>query len=393
VSVNVDQTGQAELLVPTEGTLLAPDDWARSAVSGNIGLAAYMDNLVGQLLGMLDVRNALPAFAPVTIAPTSAMGIQISGSAATASGTQRVIAQGRPLDTCTATPETLAAADPTNPRIDLIAVRATRTQGATTLSRTVRADNAPVTPVIVSGTLTAGDSGIIDLLSYQWSATPKVSGAPCAIGDGITTAMRASVLSATQLRVKSQSASDAGPFEIELSGTPTGYAGASQTETLYENQPAWQVVTGTPSPSPAVPPTPAGWEAFATILVPAGATSVLQANIAYLFPSVPSFATAAKGPGSAFSIPLPGGFIAKGDTITLTLDANGGSDETPYSFPVAFPAACIGVYPGADVGSADPGNTLSLPRFDSRAKTGFRVSIGGGAPSQIVNVQFLAIGY
>ncbi len=385
---NVDQTGQALLNVWPEGMLTLPDDLARSAISGTTGLAAYTENLVGIILAALGMANSLPSANPVTLTATGGLGLQASGSASTPSGTQRMIAQGRPLDSCPATPFTLGAADPTNPRIDLICVKANRVQGSSMLTRTVRADGATPNPILLSGTLVAGACTIS--LAAEGYAVAPVALAPTPIGDTSNGVLRVSSINATQLVVKSSDSADTRTFNVMVSGAPAGGSGASTVIPQWENRPAWTVQPGTPSPSPAVPATPAGYEAFATVLVPAGATSLLSSNITTLFPAIPNFAGALVG--ASGSMTLFGGITLKWGQINA-LAADGTANDTQVTFPTAFPTALWHVFPSVDVGAlagVSPNVVTALVAGETAA--GFKATAIGGGTGQTVTFRWLAIG-
>jgi hypothetical protein len=135
-----------EIYLPPQGAQATPADWA--------ALVANMDNAFGWFAALLGINNGLPANGAVTVVPLGAMVLQIGGTA------QLMIAQGRRLDTCPVVTLAPTTGDAAQPRIDLIAVRATRVQGSTSIARTVRADSATPGRLTLTGTLVAGGATV-----------------------------------------------------------------------------------------------------------------------------------------------------------------------------------------------------------------------------------------
>lgn len=250
-----------------EGMLYTPADYT--------SLQAVIDNTTNGLIDALGGPNFLPASNPVTITPTSGMTVQCGGSV------QYMIAQGRVLDVCPATNITLAAAGGAD-RVDLIAVKATRTNGSQTITRNVRSDSATPSLVILSGTLSGGSATVN--LPAGYTTPPKVVGVT-PLGADSAGKVDVTSVSTTQAFFASTDSTDSRAFSFLVYGQPTGYAGVSTTITLQENQPAWTYVQGTNTSQPA---TPSGYDAFATIYVHASESSVSSADITYLFPVLPA---------------------------------------------------------------------------------------------------------
>ena len=107
----------------------------------------------------------------------------------------------------------------------------------------------------------------------------------------------------------------------------------SQTIGINYNGVTWDYVVGTPGGG--LPSTPGGFEAFATITMPGGASSVTTSQIAYLFPTVlqqlgsteiTKFGVQTGVPcdGSAEStVTFSTAFPAAIDSIQVTIDLNG----------------------------------------------------------------------
>lgn len=260
-----DLTQTREILAPPEGTIIAPADFVN--ITGDI------DNVVGLILGALGGPNFFPAGTPLKIVPGSGMQVVAGGTG------QRLIAQGRILDVCSATTLPISAAGTTD-RVDLVAVAATRGPGAVTQTRTVVPDNAPSNQLALKLALVAGSKTYV--FNPPFSAPPVVAiGAESAdVGAGISF-----VVSATQIVVSSTDANDARTIDLEVSGVVPGSAGAPQSIALLESSPAYLVVTGT---STLTPPTPAGYEALASIFVHANEATIAPGDITLLFPQLPA---------------------------------------------------------------------------------------------------------
>jgi len=260
-----DLTQTREILAPPEGTIIAPADFVN--ITGDI------DNVVGLILGALGGPNFFPAGSPLKIVPGNGMQIVAGGNG------QRLIAQGRLLDVCPATPLAITAAGTTD-RVDLIAVKATRGPGAFTQTRVVIPDNAPSNQITLKLALVGGVKTYV--FNPPFSAPPVVAiGAESAdAGAGISFAV-----SATQIVVSSTDANDARTIDLEVSGVVPGSAGAPQSIALLESSPAYVVVTGT---STLTPPTPAGYEALASIFIHANEATIAPGDITLLFPQIPA---------------------------------------------------------------------------------------------------------
>jgi len=260
-----DLTQTREILAPPEGTIIAPADFVN--ITGDI------DNVVGLILGALGGPNFFPAGSPLKIVPGNGMQIVAGGNG------QRLIAQGRLLDVCPATPLAITAAGTTD-RVDLIAVQATRGPGALTQTRTVIPDNAPSNQLALKLALVGGVKTYV--FNPPFSAPPVVAlGAESAdAGAGISFAV-----SATQIVVSSTDANDARTIDLEVSGVVPGSAGAPQSIALLESSPAYVVVTGT---STLTPPTPAGYEALASIFIHANEATIAPGDITLQFPQIPA---------------------------------------------------------------------------------------------------------
>jgi hypothetical protein len=360
MSVNVDLTAEIEVLVPLEGTQLLPDDIGKSVATGSVGLAALIDNHLGRLFSAIGLTNALPATNPVQIALTGGLGISLAGSP------EWLIAQGRILDTCPVFTDTLAPANATNPRIDLIAVQATRVAGTTNVNRIVRSDTAPVQVNHLMATLVGGSATLA--LPAGFTSVPVVDGiAP--LGGGSTGSVRPTAISTSSVTLTSTDAADTRVVNFQVYGTPTGSLGISTAIVLYENQPAWQLVTGTPGAVPAVPATPAGYEAFATIAVAANQVTLVSGNIKYLFVQAGSIAN--KRRGIISGIP------------------SDGSAEGTITWSPALPSAPAGVK--CTIINAGAGvSLLSAPQVDASTITagGCQVYVTGGAPGSTCSIYF-----
>lgn len=260
-----DLTQTREILAPPEGTIIAPADFVN--ITGDI------DNVVGLILGALGGPNFFPAGTPLKLVPGNGMQVVAGGTG------QRLIAQGRLLDVCPATPLPITAAGTTD-RVDLIAVQATRGPGALTQTRTVIPDNAPSNQLALKLALVGGVQTYV--FNPPFSAPPVIAiGAESAdAGAGISFAV-----SATQIVVSSTDANDARTIDLEISGVVPGSAGAPQSIALLESSPAYLVVTGT---STLTPPTPAGYEALASIFIHANEATIAPGDITLLFPQLPA---------------------------------------------------------------------------------------------------------
>jgi len=260
-----DLTQTREILAPPEGTIIAPADF--------VNITADIDNVIGLILGALGGPNFFPAGTPLTIVPGNGMHVVAGGNG------QRLIAQGRLLDVCPATPLAITAAGTTD-RVDLIAVKATRGPGAFTQTRVVIPDNAPSNQLALKLALVGGVATYV--FNPAFSAPPVVAiGAESAdAGAGISFAV-----SATQIVVSSTDAADVRTIDLEVSGVVPGSAGAPQSIPLLENSPAYLVVTGT---STLTPPTPAGYEALASIFIHANEATIAPGDITLKFPQIPA---------------------------------------------------------------------------------------------------------
>lgn len=257
-----------EVTVVPEGMLWQPQD--------DDNVTGVIDNVANFIYDAFGGYNFIPATNPVTIVPTTGMVVQCGGTG------QTLICQGRSLDVCPAHNITIAAAGGSD-RLDLIAVKATRTPGSTTITRNVRSDSATPQLVTLTGTLVAGTATVA--LPTGYTSAPAIIGVT-PIGYGIGKVDVASVTT-SQVVFQSSDSTDARDLSFQVSGNPTGSTGISTSITQKENQPVWTYVQGSSLSQPA---TPAGYEAFATVLVPASATSIVSNDITYLptFPILPA---------------------------------------------------------------------------------------------------------
>ncbi len=264
-----DLTTAIEILTPPEGQQWTPADVTL--------LQTTVDNELGRFLDALGGPNLRPQANFATVVPTTGMGLSCGGSG------QSVIAQGRILDTCPATPLTVATAGGSD-RIDLIAIQATRVTGSTTITRMVRSDSATPQLAPMGGTLVAGTATVPLLTGY--TVAPKIIG-PFPIGVDSTANIHLVSVSTTQAVFSSDDSADTRSFSFLVAGTPTGSLGVSTSIPLYENQPAWAYVQNTSGTPLVAPAPPSGYDAYATVYVHASETSISSGDIAYLFPQIP----------------------------------------------------------------------------------------------------------
>jgi hypothetical protein len=243
-------------------------------------ILAAIDATAGFLADALGGPNFLPATKPVTVVPGSGMQVVAGGAG------QKVIAQARLLDVCSATPLTVSPAGLSD-RVDLIAIKATRVAGALTGTRQVRSPSAPSSFYTVAGTLSAGIATIT--LSPTFPSLPACFASALAAGSGVLTAVPSTTGGVTTVTVTSSNGADARQFNLFILGNPTGANGVATVLAMLENRPQWTYVQGT---STAVPTAPAGYDAFASILIHASETSILAADITYLFPTIPALSQA-----------------------------------------------------------------------------------------------------
>jgi hypothetical protein len=377
----MDLTLVNELNILAEGEQYHPDDYAVVAPSGAGSMASYVDNSIGRLLSVLGITNGLPVVNPAQAIATGGMGVSLGGN------NQVVFAQGRELDSCPVTPFVIAAADPANPRIDLVAVQASRVQGTQQILRTVRPDNAPAVRVTLGGVLAAGTSGVINLpAGYTIGNLPKIVGLTPIGAGGNTLNVRAGYPTATQVIIDSTNGADVRAFVFDVVGTPTGYAGTPTEKTLYENQPEWEIIPGVPAAVPVAPATPAGWEAFAQILVPAGAAAIAQGNITTLFQTITRL--------GSNGVLAPNGqvFLPGGARLLWGSQAAVSANATTYiPYWTAFNVQSFQPAVALDTGVADSGDILSC-KIHGLTAAGFSITVGGGSPGNLVTVRYQAIG-
>src|SRR5579884_451076 len=161
-----------ESLVPPTGMQETPADMASSTLVTSTGMAAFVRNLFAFFTGALGISNSIPpsnppSVNPVTIGPGPGLSVVVGNSG------EGMICQDLPLDNCPATTLSLAAADPTNPRIDLVVVKATLVAGPQSVTRNVRSISATPNPNVVTGTMASGVC-TIDLTAYGYPAIPSV---------------------------------------------------------------------------------------------------------------------------------------------------------------------------------------------------------------------------
>ncbi len=273
------------------------------------GIIANIDNAVGRLVAAMGGPNFLPSPSggALTITPTGGFALSIGAAG------QYVIAQGRLLDSCPATPLALASAGATD-RLDLIALKSTRVNGTQSVVRSVRADGAATPLQAVHGTLVAGTVTIA--LPANYPTLPSCVVTPQGPGTGSLS----TVVNATQVVVTSSDPNDARAVTLLIFGAPTGVSGQATTLGLQENQPAYVVVTGT---NTATPPAPAGYEAFASIYVHANKSAIALGDITYLFPQLPalSMSLVLQALNVAGNGSFGGGVNVVGKTLLATLVA------------------------------------------------------------------------
>ncbi len=254
-------------LVPfVEGQLVAPLD----AADGY----RYTDSIASILTAAIGASSALPTASPLAVVPTAGLSFNIGGIG------QHVIVGGVVSDSCPQQPFTCAATTPL-PRIDLVAIRPNRVQGASTIARTVRPDSALAPVFSGSCTLVAGTGTIT--LPAGLSAIPLLA-APNAttVGSGVLNASA----SLTTITITSSNSADTRAVNIVAFLAAADTSGSAATLGLLENQVQYTVVTGTPAASPAVPSPPTGYISFASILIPGNATTLGAIN--YLIPTLPA---------------------------------------------------------------------------------------------------------
>jgi hypothetical protein len=355
-----------------EGALVGPTDWTANF--------ANIDNAVGWALALFGINDALPPINPVTVVPSGGLGLTIAGT------NQFMACQGIIQDVCAADAVTLTTANATFPRIDLIAVKASRVAGTQTVTRAVRSDTATLPIIFMSGTLVAGTQTIG--LPVTYPTAPVVNGL-VAVGAGA--GVLSATTSTTTITITSSNGSDVRAWNAQVYGAPTGSVGVSTVITLFENHPVWEVVTGTPGSSPTAPATPSGYEAFALVNVAANQTTLTSANITILFPTMPNLSGANTVNASNGSVALPGGVIMKWGSLTAVAEDSSTTDYT-VTFNAPFPTGVYQVIPAIDVGSGWSGAQLSIQE-DSLTVSGFKVTISGGAAGNTATVRYSAYGH
>jgi hypothetical protein len=252
-----------------QGLLVEPADLAN--------IIANIDNPIGFMIGsLLGGPNGVPAEDFLTVATSGGMSIGIGGA------NQRVFAQGRPLDVCPATAFTVPPNSSGQPRVDLIAVQATRVAGSTSVTRNVLASGGVPPFNVVSGTMVAGTVTIP--LGATYVAAPACFPSP--VGADSAAVVNVTAVSDTDVTVTSSDGSDTRTVLVFVYGNPEGSAGTPTAIFLQQNTAAFQYVTGTPGAG--TPLAPSGYESFATVAVSAGATGITAANIDVLFPIIPA---------------------------------------------------------------------------------------------------------
>lgn len=365
-----DKTQKIEILSPPEGMQFRPTDVDF--------LQNTIDNELGCVFETMGGYNLMPPTNYVTVVPASGMNVTLGGTG------QKVVAQGLMLDTCPATNQAITAADGTHDRIDLICIKTARIDGSSTITNNVRDDAATPAFQVLTSTLVAGAKTVP--LPGTFSVAPVIAGIT-PVGLDSTADIRLVSVSTTQAVFHSDDSADTRVFSFLVYGSPAGSTGVSTTITLKENTAAWTYVAGTPSATPAVPSVPTGYDAYAQILVHAAETSILQADITYLFPFQPlGSPLAQKTPGT---INLPGGLQMKWGR-QLSVAADGATTVIAYQ-DSNFNTATAKVIPAIHTSGAT-GTGISLQKFSTTA-SGFSVYVTGGAPSSTVNIDYLAIGY
>lgn len=149
----------------------------------------------------------------------------------------------------------------------------------------------------------------------------------------------------------------------------------SQTIGINYNGVTWDYVVGTPGSGQ--PATPGGYEAFATITMSGGASSVGPSQIAYLFPTVIQ--------------QLGSSEITKyGVQTGVPCD---GSAESTVTFGTAFPSAIDSIQATIDLnGTAGFAATVLIDRSFSAAAS-FKIYATGGPIGGTVKVNWTALGH
>lgn len=367
------QITNQEIYYAPEGAQIQPQDWDN--------IFTTMDNAVGWLLAALGIVDALPSSDAVTCVPFTGLEVSVGGT------NQFMVCQGKVLDVCSLTNLTLATANPTYPRIDLVAVQATRVEGQQTITRNVRPDSATSPMVVLTGTLSGG-AATVELPS-GYTVAPVIAGL-AVVGADSTAEVTVASVSTTQAVFQSSDSADARSFAFLVYGNPTGSTGTATTINLYENRPEWQIVTGTPAASPVAPGAPNGCEAFAEVLVPANATSITTGDITILFSTLPSLAGPSNVLAANGSSPLLGGGILKWGSLA-SVKADGSAVNVAISFNAPFPNEVFQCVPAIDTGSTDSGTELSI-KMAALTTAGFTVTVSGGSPSETVTVRYTATG-
>ena|GEM_PF-4443118 len=247
------------------GMLVGPADLQR--------IQQMIDDTVDNLIAALGGPDFNFTSGSLQVVPGTGMSVVVGGAG------QRVIAQGRICDTCPAETFAVAAAGGTA-RIDLIQIAFNRAAGSTNVERNVRASDAPTGLFPTSVVLVAG-SATVDFPS-EYAAAPLVFCQP--IGSDSTASVNPSAITTTGCTITSSDPTDTRTVQVYAVGIAAAASGVATSIAMENNFAVYQYVEGS---SPTEAPSPSeGYEAFATILVPAGATSILAGNITYLFPTL-----------------------------------------------------------------------------------------------------------
>jgi hypothetical protein len=262
---------QGDVRLPvSEGQLIAPDDWTQ--IQQNI------DNATGLLLDAIGGPNFLPiesAYStPLAVtADGSDLNVVIGGTG------QRAIIQGLHADNCPAQTLAVTAAGSSN-RLDLIAVACNRTASNQILTRNIRADSDPTgLPFATTAQLAAGTATIA--LPPNFTTAPAVMVTPSSLG---STGQLSWTVTSTEIVISSTDPADARTVTVIAIGNEPAAAGTPTQVSLLKATATYVYVEG--NSATVTPDAPAGYEPFATILVPAGATAISQTDIAYLFPQL-----------------------------------------------------------------------------------------------------------